>query len=356
MARTPTRAVGEFMKSERRSEIESLCNRVFGRTPDRLAFPGGRSRSAFMADVDNTIYVLAKRDSNGEAILEGIVMKCLSRTGYVPNVIKVVDEWVVQEFIDGMRLPILIDRTDDMAARETLLDRALDALSHLQRFAHEENLHHRVPKIRPDLDWSDGNLGHARKISEIVGVAPPLLDYDALEKLFKYDPRDFIKGDARPGNAMVTDDRVVWFDWEGCGRRHALDDLAFVLADEWTAVDAATEQRLVEKHLPGFCRGRSLDEAHQYLMSFGILHMLDRAHRAIRYRHRDGKWWNRETCLMGDKIGVTRTEVGRMLDRSRRWSQDVPHLRMLAPWVENVAERLDLQAPDVAPADKRKAG
>ncbi|PHP64518.1 hypothetical protein CSC94_24000, partial [Zhengella mangrovi] len=205
----------------------------------------------------------------------------------------VVDEWVVQEYIDGTRLPVLLDGTDDMAARERMLDDALAALSGLQRYAHQENLHHRVPRIRPDSDWSDENLGHAKRISEIVGVAPPLLDYDMLESLFRLDPRDFIKGDARPGNAMVTEDRVVWFDWEGCGRRHSLDDLAFVLADEWTAIDAATEQRLIERHLAGFARDRSLDEAHHYLMAFGILHMLDRSHRAIRYRHRDGEWWSR---------------------------------------------------------------
>lgn len=344
------------MKAARREEIEALCKRAFGRIPNRVAFPGGRSRSAFMAEIGDERFVLAKRDSPGDAAIEGIVMKVLSRTGLVPRVIRVVDEWVVQELVDGVRLPVYLDGLETVREREAALDLALSSLAELQTFAHTENLHHRVPRVGPDRDWSDGNLMRARKISEIVDIAPPLLDYGKLETLFTLDPREFVKADARPGNALVCDGRIVWFDWEGCGRRHSLDDLAFVLSDEWTAIDPETESRLIDKHLASFARKRSETEAHDYLMAFGVFHMMARMHRAIRYRYRDGEWWSREKCLHNDKIGVTPTEVGLMCDRARRWSLRVAPLHTLAPWCENLMEKLDLALPDLGTLQKRRAG
>lgn len=356
MAKSKSSDASSFLKTARREEIEILCKRAFGRIPTRVAFPGGRSRSAFMAEIGDEQFVLAKRDSAGDAAIEGIVMKALSPTGLVPRVVRVVDEWVVQELVDGIRLPVFLDGLQDIGERKAILDKSLSALADLQEFAHAENLHHRVPRVGPDRDWSDGNLMRPRKIAEIVDIAPPLLDYGRLESLFKLNPRDFVKADARPGNALVCDDRIVWFDWEGCGRRHALDDLAFVLSDEWTAIDPETEDRLIERHLARFSRSRSQVEAFDYLMAFGVFHMMARMHRAIRYRYRDGEWWSREKCLHNDKIGVTPTEVGLMCDRARRWSLRFAPLHTLAPWCENLMEKLDLALPDQGAASQRKAG
>lgn len=355
MAKSKSSDASTFLKTARREEIEALCKRAFGRIPKRVAFPGGRSRSAFMAEIGDERFVLAKRDTPGDAVIEGIVMKVLSPTGLVPRVVKVVDEWVVQELVDGIRLPVFLDGLADIREREEILDQSLSALADLQDYAHAQNLHHRVPRVGPDRDWSDGNLTRARKISEIVGIAPPLLDYGRLEKLFRLDPRDFVKADARPGNALVCGDRTVWFDWEGCGRRHALDDLAFVLSDEWTAIDPDTETRLIERHLSRFARNRSEAEAFEYLMAFGVFHMLARMHRAIRYRDRDGKWWSRDKCLHNDKIGVTPTEVGLMCDRARRWSLQVTALHTLAPWCESLMEKYDLDLPDLGAVHQREA-
>lgn len=343
MAPAKARTANKVLNAERRTEIADLCRRVFGRIPDRVAFPGGRSRAAFIAEIDGAAFILARRDDPADAVMEGVVMKCLSRTGLVPGVVKVENSWVVQEFVEGIRLPISLDREPDMHRRAAMVDQALAALAELQTFAHRENLQHRVPRIRPNRGWADGNIGSVRRISDMVGIEPPLVDLAAFETLFKFDPRDFTKGDARPGNALVAGERLVWFDWEGCGRRHALDDLAFVLADEWTTIDVASESGLIERYVPVFSRRQSDDEAHAYLMAFGVFHMCDRMQRAIRYRRRDGKWWDREKCLLGDKIGVTKTEVGRMCGRASRWSLNFAPLRPLSPWLEKVADRLELE-------------
>lgn len=337
----------EIIGAELRKEIETLCQRVFGELPRRVAFPGGESRSAFVADVGEGIHVLARRDSRDDAILEGIVMKCLSRTGFVPAVVQVYDQWVVQKYVEGVRLPIVLDRLSSMNDREATIDSALATLVALQERAHSENLHHRVPKIRPNENWADGHLDRPRRISEVLGIVPPKLDMGKLGKKFAVSHRDFIKGDARPGNASVSKDTIVWFDWEGCGRRNSLDDLVYVMADEWTNLDAAAEARLLEKYVEPFARGRSRDEAWEYVMAFGVFHMCARTRRAIKYRQRDGRWWSRETCLMGDKLGVTKSEVGRMCLRAQRWSAEVEELQPLVTWFDEVMVRLRIEESHV---------
>jgi hypothetical protein len=351
MPATQTETAEDAVGSERKAEIEQLCTRVFGRAPDRVAFPGGKHRATFIADVAGDYFALARRPDEQAAAIEGIVMKCLSPTGLVPRLVTVKGPWVVQECMPGIRVPIAIDELEDMPDREALLDHCIAALASLQAHAHEERLQHRVAKLGAKEDWTFGHTDRPERISKVLGIQPPVVDLKPLAKRFRNDHRDFIKGDARPGNALVNDNRLVWIDWDGCGTRNALDDLAFILADEWTAIDPRTETRLLQKHLPSFARNRSDSEAYDYLMAYGVFHMCARIRRAIRYRQRDGKWWNRETCLLGDKIGVTKSEVGRMCARSMRWADEVAELRPMVPWFQQVMDRLRIEpAEDFAPA------
>lgn len=343
MAQNPKQTAGEAVGSKRKEEIEALCKNVFGTPPDRVAFPGGKGRSAFVANIGDDNFVLAKRADEGAAIIEGIVMKCLAKTGFAPQLVAVRGPWVVQECIPGVRVPIVIDQLESMSDREVIIDHSISALAILHDHAYEERLQHRVGKLGADEDWSFGHTGRPGRISEVLGIAPPSVDLKPLEKRFRNDHRDFIKGDARPGNAMVNDDQVAWFDWDGCGTRNALDDLVFILADEWCSLDVQSETRLLQKYLRRFTRGRSDAEAYDYVMAYGVFHMSARIRRAIRYRQRDGKWWNREMCLLGDKIGVTKSEVGRMCERSKRWAGEVAELKPMVPWFENVMDRLRIE-------------
>lgn len=333
-----TKAVGD----SRRLEIEMLCDLVFGKNPERVAFPGGKKRAAFIADMGDKAYVLAKRDDAGAAAIEGIVMKSLATTGFAPRMVAVKDCWVVQEFVDGERLPIVLDRTAAENDKVELLRKALTSLALLHEHAHATNLKYRVPKIDPDEDWSQGTTHCPADISEMIGLAPPEFHGDRLERQFKDKNDDFIKGDARPGNAIVNDDRIVWFDWEGCGTRNSIDDLVYLVADEWTSISAQSEQTLITEHLPSFARGRSIDHAYQYAMAYGVFHICSRLKRAIRYRRRDGQWCDRERSLLTDKIGVTEREVARMCDRAARWSREVPELATFPSWFEKVMQRLEV--------------
>ena len=60
----------------------------------------------------------------------------------------------------------------------------------------------------------------------------------------------FIKWDGRLGNAAArADSSVAWFDWEHCGARAWLDDVAWLLGDEYAGATTASEGHLLARHL-----------------------------------------------------------------------------------------------------------
>jgi len=327
---------------DRAAQVAALANKVFARPPKRVAFPGGTSRSAFIADMGDAPYVFARRGDKDDAQLEGIVLRTLGQTGHVPKLKAVVDEWVVQEYIPGIRLPVLLDETADMKEREGLVSKSLESLLHIHEEARISNLHHRVPKVGTADKWLWNRTGAAKRVSKSLGIAAPDLDRGKLVDLMDVKRTEFIKWDARPGNAMVNDGRVIWFDWEDCGRSCALDDLAFVLCDEWTALDTVSEQRLEQQFLPLFNTSRSADQAMHYLRLFGVTHIILRLRMAVKLQVRDGKWWDRDYCLEGDKIGVTETETSRLIARGKRWASQVPEWQPIVPWLDDVAAHYGL--------------
>jgi len=52
-----------------------------------------------------------------------------------------------------------------------------------------------------------------------------------------------------------------------------MDDMAWLLGDEWTPSVPELEAQLLDIYLPLFSRQRTVDESRDYLMTFGALHM-----------------------------------------------------------------------------------
>ncbi|MEP0944442.1 MAG: phosphotransferase [Rhizobiaceae bacterium] len=332
----------DVFDEERTAQVSRLSDKVFGRPPNRVAFPGGQSRSAFIADMGDAPYVFAKREDRDDAQLEGIVLRTLGDSGYVPRLKAIVDNWVVQEFIAGERLPVVMDAEPSFAEREKLVAASLESLVHIHEQAHAQNLQHRVPKIGTVDNWLWDRTGAAKRISKTLNIAPPELDREKLVQRMTVKRDEFIKWDARPGNAMVTANKILWFDWEDCGRSKALDDLAFVLCDEWLDVGIDGEWRLLDTYFPFFNRSLSPHHGRHYLRLFGVVHMILRIRMAQKLYSRRNEWWDREYCLKGDKVGVTPTEMARLVNRAKRWSDGVDELKPIPAWLDSLADRLNL--------------
>ena len=71
------RKSSDVFDEDRTRQVRELSLAVFGRVPKRVAFPGGKTRSAFIADMGDLQAVFAQRDSKEDAQLEGIVLKAL---------------------------------------------------------------------------------------------------------------------------------------------------------------------------------------------------------------------------------------------------------------------------------------
>lgn len=346
---TARRDASGVMQDERRDEVTSLARRMFGQDPRRVAFPGGKSRAAFIADMGDEAgsapqpWVFAKRSDLDDAQMEAIVLKALQPSGHTPRLKGRFERWVVQEALPGTRLPLVLDRLTNPAEREALIVAALDALVAIHETADRVGLQHRVPKVGTVDGWLWNRTGAAKRIARTAGIDAPDIDRDWLVERMDVRRSHFVKWDARPGNALVHHSadgaQVSWFDWEDCGRSTPLDDLAFVLFDEWTPLDEAATRRLMARYTPRFAGRLKGEEADLYLRLFAMTHTVLRLRMALKLHARKDEWWDRGYCLDGDKVGVTPVETANLIRRGLWLAREHAKLAPYAPWLEAVAQR-----------------
>lgn len=324
--------------ASRGRQVAEVSKKLFGRRPKRMAFPGGKSRYSFLVDLGDEAWIFAKRDKMADAQMEARVLQSLSSTGVTPAFKAISEQWTVQEYVPGERLPVALDRMDKMADREKLVSQALDALLKIQHEGQTNGLAHALPKIGSDVNWFLNGVEAAKRFAKRIDVTPPKLDEIALAEAMVTERDEFIKYDARPGNVLMDGGRMVWFDWEDCGRGKAVEDLAFVLFDEWMPLDADAEARLIETYLPQFQRSFSTDAAHRHLVLYGTVHMMERMRMCLKYKIRDDGWWDRNACLAGDKVGNTSQEMARLSARILRYADIYPETRGYMDWVNEIRD------------------
>ncbi|MBT3532911.1 MAG: phosphotransferase, partial [Rhodospirillaceae bacterium] len=311
-----------------------------GRRAVRVLFPGGSSRkSAVIVTDDGDRLVITRRRHEGRAELEAEVLGQLKRQGApVPEIIARDGKWIVQENLGNLRLSEAIDAAAPKQ-RPVLLRAAVESLIALHQAGRRAGLVGRVVSIGKEPSWLETLANMPVRIGEHLKIPAPALPHQAIMAQLVIKQPAFIKWDARPGNAALRDDGTVgWFDWEHCGCRSPLDDLAWFLGDEWSPDEPETEAILLDGYLADFT-GNDSSAAHDYLMTFGTLHMCVRLS-LILSRKDGGEWWDRDYCLGGDKIGVTLSEAITVAGRAARWSAASRLLASLSPWFGDVAERI----------------
>lgn len=321
-------------------EFAVACGRLLGRTPDRISFPGGTNRKSAIARCDGEEYVMSRRGSAARADLEGGVLAELARfEAPTPRLIAREGRWLIQERLEGDRLSTAIDSSDP-AGRRQWLHRAAQSLMEIHEAGRRAGLERKVVTIGARAGWLAQLVDMPRRAGLTIGVPAPALPTEALAASLAVAKPQFIKWDARPGNAMAAPaGRVFWFDWEHCGCRDPLDDLAWLLGDEWTPEDEGAENEVIARHLNGFSGTRSEGEALSYLMTFGTFHMAVRLSLIVEHRGK-GPWWDRAICLRQDKIGVTPEGAGRICRRAARWAAQNAATAPLSRWFRDVEEKL----------------
>ena len=336
---TETKKEG-LVEGERFDRLSATFHALTGRRAARFLFPGGnRRKSAVVVTDEGEKFVITRRRREGRAELETQVLLELKQQGApVPEIVARNGKWIAQEHLGDLRLSQAIDWASP-EERPALLAAAVESLIALHRAGRRAGLERRVVAIGNKPSWLETLANLPGRIGEHLELPIPGQPIEAIKARLTVKQPVFIKWDARPGNAAVRDDGTVgWFDWEHCGCRAALDDLVWMLGDEWTPDAAADAAALLATYLAEFT-GAGPDEARGYLMTFGALHMCVRLS-LILSRKEDDEWWDRDYCLNGDKIGVTLGEAITLTGRAARWSAASTLLAPLSPWFADAADRI----------------
>ena len=275
--------------------------------------------------------IATRRRNQRLARLEAGVLVALGRHGApVPRVLAFDGVWLFQEDAGQRSLSQALARCD-AAEGEVLLDRALAALADCRRAASGAGLDGRMPPIAAAQVLLQG----PSHVAAALGSAPPELT-EALKECFAETPRvSFVKSDTRPANALVgADGRIVWIDWEHACRGHPVNDITWLLGDEWVPDWPDSEQRLIAAH-----RGPAAGVREDYLWLYGALNALMRLGAILKMKG-DGPWWDAETCLAHDLLGVTPVTAMRLCRRARRWAARSPQGGPLSAWIESLEPRL----------------
>ncbi|MGI9508659.1 MAG: phosphotransferase [Geminicoccaceae bacterium] len=329
------------MSSGGRRRFLRTCQGLLRTKIERTEFPGGKSRDACRLILeDGRVAYGTRRDSPRLATLEARVLKKLKAEGAsVPGVLAFNGLILIQENLGELRLSQAIDRAS-VAEVQEMLSGALKSLAVVHRAGEAAGLDDNVPSIGKDMPWLLGLLNQPAVVAEELDLKQPALDLDALLEVVRVRRPRLIKWDARCGNAILKDDgTVAWFDWEHCGRRNRLDDLVWLLGDEYTPDLPEIEASLLQEHLPAFADDLSVDEARAYLGAFGSLHTCVRL--VLILENKDGDdWWDWNYCLERDKVGVTLKGAKRLCARGARWAAWNHLTEPLVTWFDEVAQRL----------------
>jgi len=301
------------------------------------AAPGGRNRKTLICNAGPRLLAVSQRESVARARLEALVLQHLGPVGLAPNLVARSGNVIVQEFIEGDRLPVALSKLSDQSAARLVL-RAVDTLIQARITAEAAGLSRLVPMIGARSGWDQDLAAAPTRLAQDLGLDVPLHDFGILLGLSEGASRRFVKWDARPGNAILRPDgSVCWIDWEHAGSRRPVDDLVWFFADEWTpdapdALDCALH-RLADS------QGADLADLETQFTAMAVAHSAMRL--SLIYACKgDGPWWNPAACLAHDRVGVTPAHARRVALRAAGWSGRVPGLQTLSGVFEDIARQV----------------
>ena len=319
-------------------ELATKCERLIGARVASMEYPGGSSRDTVKLILKKgaPVYV-SERSKKSKADIERLILNTISMAG--ENVPKLLGsdghKLLIQQDIPGVRLTQALHKRGHKTVFE-YLDNGLSSLAKIQEAGSKQGLDEKMPKLGNTKIWLQGLLDRPAVMGKFFEIPAPTPDLKALESLLAARKPRFVKWDARPGNAIAKADRsVFWIDWEHSGARNRLDDMVWLLADEFVPNLPEVEDKLLQRHLPFYSDDLTLDKAKQYFYSLGVFHLVVRMGLIFKYKE-DGSWWSYEKCLAGDKAGVTKKNVLRICMRGERWAAETQETLVLSQWFKDV--------------------
>ncbi len=321
-------------------EVKTICTKLLNAEVDDIEFPGGSSRDSVKVNIAGQGLIVTRRKQLQRAKLESSVLRILNQhNAPVPHLIAFRDNYLIQQDVGSLRL----SQSLKMGSKKEvlmLLESALKSLHSIHQIGKNSEPLKSVVTLGHKQQWLGSFVRSAERLGSQMNLPAPTLQFDKLAALLDVEQPCFIKWDARPGNAVVRESgKVVWIDWEHCGRRHPLDDVAWLLTDEYTPQMEAVENDLIPRILPFFANGYSQPQAQEYLHIYGTLHSCIRLAMILRYQAKDG-WWDYQHCLAFDRVGVVQELAVRVAQRASSWARNSELTKNLAPWFDDLLVKL----------------
>ncbi|MGV6858231.1 MAG: phosphotransferase family protein [bacterium] len=334
---TKTRKKSGKRKSQTRT-LAQTTEHILKTQVKTQEFPGGKSRDSRRMILANGEQVIATRRENpAQMAREKRVLAALNKhEARVPRLLGH-DHWrvLVQSELEGERLSQKFQGNSE-EEYENIMAASLESLARIHQAGSADGLDKSLPPVGATKAWVKGLIQRPATIGKFFDIRPKRPDLEGLEELLAIKKPRFVKWDSRPGNAMMGfDGQVSWFDWEHAATRNRLDDMAWIMGDEFVPDYPQAEARLIDKYLPLFADHMDADTARDYLMAYGTLHISVRLGLILKTK-KDGEWWDPEYCIQGDKVGVTQEFATNLCKRGARWSAQTCYTESLSPWFENM--------------------
>jgi len=330
-------------------EIARLAEAHFGKPVERISAPGGSSRDSLRVHFADSSVIATWRESKGQRARELAILQGLDGAGgLVPRCLGVAGEMFFQSDAGRRRLSVDLARAS-VAEQVVLARRAGDSLMELRARARAAGINADLPPVGLGRAWRRGFVRSAEKLADRLGLVPPALDRRGLIDAVAAEPREFVKWDARPGNAAVrADGGLVWFDFEQAGLRHGIEDLAWLAGDEFWPLDREATLFAWRDLLTG------IDAAERRMLDiFTALHMAGRL-RLILHKPTGIAWIPVAEGLRYDQIGRAPEVIAGLCRRALGWARSQPLTHPLAGFFDQVAdwtEAATATSPTAAPPD-----
>lgn len=327
------------------SRYSQLTQRYLGQRATGADYPGGKGRDSWLLKLETGGRVIVtRRDNPPRAILEARVLERLHQEGApVPKPLAFNGLILLQEYVGATRASNQLAQADGQGYTR-IMRQLIDSLFDVYQAADRAKLVSHMPVIGRGGEWVTALIDRTALIGHAVGVDSRRPDVERMEALFQVIDPEFVKWDARAANAVMRDDGTAcWIDWEHCGARHRLDDLAWLLADETAPEFPETEMALIEAVLPRYADGALGSKSAEYLFTFGVSHMAVRLARILANKG-DDPWHRGGLANATDEERVDLNDALRLCRRAQRWCAHGQSVRVLGKWFNDVATALQAQA------------
>ena len=269
---------------------------------------------------------------------EARVLKALSdRGGPVPRFLGFEEGWLLAADAGRRRLSQHLAAADADGARG-LLGAAIESLTTIQTLGAEEALADVVIPFAQGQAVAAHLSGLPDAIGKRLELPAPERDVAAQAALLAAPGHAFVKWDARPANATVYEEVVLWHDFQHCNRRWPADDLVWLLCDETVPASARPAALLADaaKHHRGddaWSPGAAFD----YVATLGTAHVLTRLGGQLDAQD-EGVVTTWEESLAQDWNGAPKA-IAHLLRRGAAVSALSPLTSPLEPWFRELLDR-----------------